>query len=185
MGNSQVENLINHINAIESNLDGIIYMPGIITMTIPKYAGQKNENGIITLDLNHEYQTAEDFIGAAYILTSFLSLCNYYVEQIDYHTREICGILKSQADQSTINSLYSNISGRFYLPDPEFEENLFDLTLTFLNNKRERFKEIYFSNHYAPNGIEYLKVIFGSIKDYWLVCESIQKYLDNLKKSMP
>lgn len=184
MGNSLGESIISHIKAIETNLDGIIYLPGIITMTIPKYAAQKNENGIINLNLNFEYQTVEDFIGAAYILTSFLSLSNFYVEQIDYHTKEICGILEGQVDQDTINNLYSNISGCFYLPDPEFNENLFDPTLTFLNNKRERFNEIYYSSHYAPNGIKYLKTIFGSIKDYWLVCESIQKYLDNIKKSL-
>lgn len=181
MGNSPVENVLNHINAIEEHINGIIYLPGIINMTIPKYAWQKNDNGIVTLNLSYEYQTAEDFVGAAYILTSFLSLSNYYVDQIDYHTKEICGILEGQVDQNTLYDLYSNISGHFFLPDPEFKESLYDMAQTLLNNKEERFKEIYLSSHYMPKGTRYLKTIFGSIKDYWLVCEPIQKYLDNLK----
>jgi hypothetical protein len=184
MGNSPTENILMHINAIESNLNGIAYMPSIIMSVMPRFSGQNNESGITYFDLDHEYQKVNDFIGAAYILTSFLSMSNYHAEQIDFHTKKFCGIIEGQAPQNTINHLYANVSGRFFLPDPEINESLYDLSLTFLNNKKERFNEIYYSNHYAPKGTKYLYSIFNVIKDYFLVCDPIQKFLDTLKKSL-
>ncbi len=184
MRNSPVEKILDHIKAIEVNIDGLIYLPGIITRTLPKYSGQISNSGIITLNLNYEYETVDDYNGAAYILTSILSLSNYYVDQIDYHTKEICGILEGQVDQNIINELYSNLSGHFFLPDPELEENLYDASLTFLSNKEDRFKEIYSSSFYSPKGTKYLGAIWSIIINYWKVCEPIQSYLDDLKNSM-
>jgi hypothetical protein len=186
MDNPRLEQFINHLKAIRQNLDSLSYLPVIITRTFAKYQGYKDENEIAYLNLDYEYKSVEDFIGAAYILTSFLSLSNYYVEQIDHHTREVCSAIEKfqpdQSDQNTINLFYSNVSGRFTLPDPELEESLFDLTLPFMNNKKERFKEIYFSNHYAPNGVKYLKAIYGSIKEYYMVCDSARSFLDAIEK---
>lgn len=181
MENSRAQKILKQIKAIEEQIDGITYMQSIIMKTIPKYSGQTNDNGLVYLDLNYEYQTADDFVGASYILTAFLCLSNQYVEQIDYHTKNICNVLEGQVDQKTMDNLYANISGRFFLPDPDFKESLYELTLGILTNKSNRFKEIYLSTHYAPKGTKYLQTIYGFIKDYWFECETISEYLDNLK----
>lgn len=178
---NKVEEILNHFKAIEEQIDGICNLQYYISSVMPKYQGQKNESGFVGYTLDYEYQNEEDFIGAAYILTSFLCLANKYAEQINTHTVSICEIMKDDVNQDTVNSVYSNISGPFFQESPDVDQSSYDLSSTLLNNKANRFKEIYSSNFYAPKGTKYLKSINYFITEYWMACNQITEYIDKLR----
>jgi hypothetical protein len=181
MENDQIGEIHKHISGIEDQIDGITNVLSTITAVIPTHSNQIVDSGVVVLNLSYEYPTVEEYVGVTYLITAFLSLCNRYIEQIDYHTKEICKILSSEVDQNTIDSVYANIAGRFFLPDEEFHESLYDLSLVFLNNKRNRFESVYSSEHYSPKGTKYLKTIYGFLKNYWTLSEPIMNYLNSLK----
>jgi len=185
------EMIINHLKEINSNNDAISSILNCFNKYAIREANMRNiEDPYLERFL--EFETENDFIIAAYTITGFVSLCTFYMEQIDIHTKEICSILKANnLDDETINNLYNNLSGRFYITDSDGELDLINYSRTFLNNHYERFESIYnISKHYAPKGKKYLTIMKSFIFDAYRICcsDEMFNFIEELKhqlKSQP
>lgn len=133
--------------------------------------------------LDSEIQDEQDFYNAIYILIGLLSLNKSYSEQINFQTKEICEILEGQLDKNIINNIYNNIAGDFFIEDPEYQVSLNSSTTLFCNTSAERFKEIFKSKYYEPNGTKYLQTLLNFLDDYRKAITTIPEYLETLRNA--
>jgi len=180
---NQVEEIIKHIEEIENQVDNISTTSYVENQILTRALGP-NHGDIHSFNLSSDIQTEEDFYCAVYTLIGLLSLNKNYSELLNIHTKEICTIIEGQVEQETINNIYSNIAGYFFIEDPEYDTSLYSNTCLVCNTSSDRFNAIFKDKYYEPNGTGYLQHLHGLLHDYFAASDTIPGYLETLKKAL-
>jgi len=172
----RVEEIEKHVNSISATTDAQIRLLNCCF-------GENFQNKYLYY-LDSEIQNEQDFYNAVYILTGLLSLNKRYSEEINIETKEICDMLEGQLNQESLNSIYKNIAGDFFIEDPEYQESLYTYTIGVCDTSGQRFKDIFKDSYYEPNGSGYLQHLLNLLDDYRNAIKTIPDFLETLKKAL-